>query len=105
MTVHDDMVMTTAGAVAARMAAIADTVAAPAAADVDERGRFPSETMARCRQRACWPHWCRWNSAGGGATLTEVSAGPGGPRQALCLQRHGRGHAPHPGGLPRPSRP
>ena len=75
MTVHDDVVMTRAGAVADRMAAIADTVAGPAAADVDERGRFPSETVAALRSEGLLAALVPVEFGGGGATLAEVSQG------------------------------
>ena len=75
MTVHDDVVMTRAGAVAGRMAAIADTVAGPAAADVDERGRFPSETVAALRSDGLLAALVPLEFGGGGATLAEVSQG------------------------------
>ncbi|HEY4927779.1 MAG TPA: acyl-CoA dehydrogenase family protein [Acidimicrobiales bacterium] len=105
MTVHDDVVMTKAGAVLARMAAIADTVAAPAAADVDERGRFPSETVAALKSEGLLAALVPLELGGGGATLAEVSQGlvALGRRcassamvvamhhiQVACLIRHGR---------------
>ena len=67
--------MTRSGAVGARMAAIADEVAGPAAADVDERGRFPSETIAALRAEGLLAALVPTASGGGGATLAEVSDG------------------------------
>ena len=105
MTVHDDVVMTRAGAVADRMAAIADTVAGPAAADVDERGRFPSETVDALRAEGLLAALVPLEFGGGGATLSEVSQGlvALGRRcassamvvamhhiQVACIVRHGR---------------
>jgi acyl-CoA dehydrogenase len=105
MTVHDDVVMTRAGAVADRMAAIADAVAGPAAADVDERGRFPSETVAALRSEGLLAALVPVEFGGGGATLSEVSQGlvSLGRRcassamvvamhhiQVACIVRHGR---------------
>ncbi|HEY5110587.1 MAG TPA: acyl-CoA dehydrogenase family protein [Acidimicrobiales bacterium] len=105
MIAHDDVTMTRAGAVAARMAAIADEVAGPAAADVDERGRFPFETLAACRSEGLLAALVPVEFGGGGATLSEVSQGlvALGKRcassamvvamhhiQVACLVRHGR---------------
>jgi acyl-CoA dehydrogenase len=105
MIAHDDVTMTRAGAVAARMAAIADEVAGPAAADVDERGRFPFETLAACKSEGLLAALVPVEFGGGGATLSEVSQGlvALGKRcassamvvamhhiQVACLVRHGR---------------
>ena len=100
-------VMTTSGEVAARMAAVADAVAGPAAADVDERGRFPVETIAALRAEGLLAALVPVESGGGGATLAELSEGlvALGRRcassamvvamhhiQVACLVRHG--HSP-----------
>ena len=105
MLVHGDIVMTKAGDVAPRMAAIADEVAAPAAADVDERGRFPSETLAALKAEGLLAALVPVELGGGGASLAEVSQGlvALGRRcassamvvamhhiQVACLVRHGR---------------
>ena len=105
MLVHGDIVMTKAGDVAPRMAAIADEVAAPAAADVDERGRFPSETLAALKGEGLLAALVPVELGGGGASLAEVSQGlvALGRRcassamvvamhhiQVACLVRHGR---------------
>jgi len=105
MTVHGDIVMTKAGDVAPRMAAIADEVAGPAAADVDERGRFPSETLAALKAEGLLAALVPVELGGGGASLAEVSQGlvALGRRcassamvvamhhiQVACLVRHGR---------------
>ncbi len=67
--------MTRAGSVAARMSAVADGVAGPAAADVDERARFPSETIAALRDEGLLAALVPDALGGGGATLAEVSDG------------------------------
>ena len=67
--------MTPAGSVAARMAAVADQVTGPAADDVDVRGRFPSETVAALRAEGLLAALVPAPSGGGGATLAEVSDG------------------------------
>lgn len=67
--------MTRSGAVVARMTAIADEVAGPAAADVDERGRFPSEAIGALRAEGLLAALVPAASGGGGATLGEVSEG------------------------------
>lgn len=67
--------MTPSGSVCARMAAIADEIAGPAAADVDERGRFPRETIAALRAEGLLAALVPTASGGGGATLAEVSDG------------------------------
>ena len=67
--------MTPAGSVAARMAAVADQVAGPAADDVDVRGRFPAETVAALRAEGLLAALVPAPSGGGGATLAEVSDG------------------------------
>src|SRR5271165_3934127 len=105
MAVHEVIPMTRSGNVAARMAAIADEVAAPAAADVDERGRFPSETLAALKAEGLLAALVPVEFGGGGASLDEVSAGlvALGRRcassamvvamhhiQVACLVRHGR---------------
>jgi len=103
--VHDEIVMTGAAQVVCRMTAIADEVAGPAAADVDERGRFPSETLAACKSEGLLAALIPVEYGGGGATLSEVSQGlvSLGKRcassgmvvamhhiQVACLVRHGR---------------
>jgi acyl-CoA dehydrogenase len=105
MMVDDDVIMTGAGQVAARMTAIADEVAGPVAADVDERGRFPSETLAALKSGGLLAALVPVEFGGGGATLSEVSQGlvALGKRcassamvvamhhiQVACLVRHGR---------------
>ena len=105
MLVHGDVVMTKAGDVASRMAAIADEVAGPAGADVDERGRFPSETLAALKAEGLLAALVPVDLGGGGASLAEVSQGlvALGRRcassamvvamhhiQVACLVRHGR---------------
>ena len=97
--------MTMAGDVAARMAAIADEVAGPAAADVDERGRFPSEAVDALQAEGLLAALVPVELGGGGAGLAEVSRGlvALGRRcasaamvvamhhiQVACLVRHGR---------------
>jgi acyl-CoA dehydrogenase len=67
--------VTHAEAVAVRMAAIADEVAGPASADVDERGRFPAETIGALRADGLLAALVPASSGGGGATLAEVSEG------------------------------
>jgi len=67
--------MTQSGAVVARMTAIADEVAGPAAADVDEQGRFPSEAIEALRAEGLLAALVPTASGGGGATLAEVSEG------------------------------
>ncbi len=67
--------MTPAGSVAERMAAIADTVAGPASADVDARARFPRETVAALRDEGLLAALVPATSGGGGAGLAEVSEG------------------------------
>ncbi len=105
MLVHENVVMTKAGDVAVRMAAIADEVAGPVAADVDERGRFPSETLAALKAEGLLAALVPVELGGGGASLAEVSQGlvALGRRcassamvvamhhiQVACLVRHGR---------------
>jgi len=67
--------MTLTGSVAARMAAIADEVAGPAAADVDARSRFPRETVEALRAEGLLAALVPVALGGGGATLDEVSEG------------------------------
>ncbi len=67
--------MARTGTVVERMTLIADEVAGPAAADVDERGRFPSETIAALRAEGLLAALVPTASGGGGATLAEVSDG------------------------------
>ncbi len=96
--------MTHAGSVATRMAVVADEVAGPAAADVDARGRFPTETVEALRAEGLLAALVPTASGGGGATLAEVSEGlvALGKRcassamvvamhhiQVACLVRHG----------------
>ena len=105
MAVHDVIPMTRSGNVATRMSAVADEVAAPAATDVDERGRFPSETLAALKAEGLLAALVPVEFGGGGALLDEVSAGlvALGRRcassamvvamhhiQVACLVRHGR---------------
>jgi acyl-CoA dehydrogenase len=97
--------MTRTGDVAVRMAAIAEEVAGPAAGDVDERGRFPIETIEALRSEGLLAALVPESSGGGGASLAEVSEGlvALGRRcassamvvamhhiQVACLVRHGR---------------
>ena len=108
MAVDDSVIMTTSGDVAGRMAAIADEVAGPAAADVDARGRFPSEALAALRAEGLLAALVPVEFGGGGATVAEVSQGlvALGRRcassamvvamhhiQVACLVRHGRADA------------
>jgi len=105
MIVHEDVVMTGSGQVVARMTAIADEVAGPAADDVDQRGRFPAETLAALKSEGLLAALVPTGLGGGGATLSEVSQGlvALGKRcassamvvamhhiQVACLVRHGR---------------
>ena len=105
MTVHEVIPVTRAGNVAARMAAIADEVAAPAAADVDQIGRFPSETLAALRAEGLLAALVPVEFGGGRRVAGRGVRRPGGPRSPVRVERHGGGHAPHPGGLPGPPRP
>ena len=97
--------MTRAGDVAARMSAIADEVAGPAADDVDARSRFPTESIEALRAEGLLAALVPVEYGGGGATLAEVSDGlvALGRRcassamvvamhhiQVACLVRHGR---------------
>ena len=97
--------MTRSGDIAERMAAIADEVAGPAAGDVDERGRFPVETIQALRSEGLLAALVPAESGGGGATIAEVSDGlvALGRKcassamvvamhhiQVACLVRHGR---------------
>ena len=97
--------MTRSGDIAARMAAIADEVAGPAAGDVDERGRFPVETIQALRSEGLLAALVPAESGGGGATISELSDGlvALGRKcassamvvamhhiQVACLVRHGR---------------
>ena len=99
-----EMTMTRSGNVAARMAAVADEVAGPAAADVDARGRFPSETIDALKAQGLLAALVPIELGGGGASLAEVSEGlvALGKRcassamvvamhhiQVACLVRHG----------------
>ncbi len=105
MTIDEVNSMTLAGDVARRMAAIAEEVAGPAAADVDQRARFPSETIAACKAEGLLAALVPVEFGGGGADLAEVSQGVValGRRcassamvvamhhiQVACLVRHGR---------------
>jgi acyl-CoA dehydrogenase len=105
MVIGGEVVMTTAGDVAYRMAVIAEEVAGPASADVDERGRFPSETLAALKSEGLLAALVPVELGGGGASLAEVSQGlvALGRRcassamvvamhhiQVACLVRHGR---------------
>jgi acyl-CoA dehydrogenase len=100
--------MTRAGDVAARMTAIADEVAGPAAADVDDRARFPTETIEALKAEGLLAALVPVEFGGGGASLEEVSQGlvSLGRRcassamvvamhhiQVACLVRHGRSEA------------
>jgi acyl-CoA dehydrogenase len=67
--------MTRAGDVAARMTAIADEVAGPAAADVDDKGRFPIETIDALKAEGLLAALVPVEFGGGGASLEEVSQG------------------------------
>jgi acyl-CoA dehydrogenase len=75
MTVERMTTMTMAGDVAVRMAAIAEEVAGPAAADVDRRSRFPHETIDACRAEGLLAALVPAELGGGGADLAEVSRG------------------------------
>jgi acyl-CoA dehydrogenase len=76
MTTTDAAItMTTSGSVAARMAAVAERVAGPASGDVDERGRFPSETIEALQAEGLLAALVPMACDGGGATLSEVSEG------------------------------
>ncbi len=70
-----DLVDAGAGSVAVRMAAVADKVAGPAAGDVDEKSRFPTETIEALRSEGLLSALVPVALGGGGATLTEVSDG------------------------------
>jgi len=91
--------------VAERMTAIADNVAGPASADVDERARFPIETVDALRAGGLLAALVPTEFGGPGATISEVSQGlvSLGRRcassamvvamhhsQVACLVRHGR---------------
>lgn len=73
--VSDVAPMTRAGDVAARMTAIADEVAGPAAADVDDKGRFPIETIDALKAEGLLAALVPVEFGGGGASLEEVSQG------------------------------
>jgi acyl-CoA dehydrogenase len=105
MTASDVTPMTRAGAVATRMAAIADEVAGPAADDVDAAARFPTETVEALKAEGLLAALVPIEFGGGGASLEEVSQGlvALGRRcassamvvamhhiQVACLVRHGR---------------
>lgn len=105
MTIHEAGSMTRAGDVAARMAKVADDVAGPAAADVDEQARFPAEAVAALKAEGLLAALVPIEFGGGGAGLAEVSEGlvALGRRcastamvvamhhiQVACLVRHGR---------------
>ena len=110
MTVDGEVQMTRGGAVAPAMADIADRVAGPAAADVDERGRFPSETIEALKAEGLLAALVPVEFGGGGSTLSQVSEGlvALGRRcasssmvvamhhiQVACLVRHGRNEVLH----------
>ena len=91
--------------VARRMAAIAEEVAAPAADDVDQQGRFPSETIAALQSEGLLTAMVPVELGGLGAGISEVSEGlvALGRQcassamvvamhhiQVACLVRHGR---------------
>jgi acyl-CoA dehydrogenase len=61
--------------VVARMAEIAEKVAGPAAADVDEQARFPTETIEALRADGLLAALVPLELGGPGASLGEVSAG------------------------------
>ena len=97
--------MTSGGSVSARMAAIADEVAGPAADDVDAAARFPTETIDALKAEGLLAALVPIEFGGGGASLEEVSRGlvALGRRcassamvvamhhiQVACLVRHGR---------------
>ena len=105
MSAPGDRSAVPAGAVAARMASVADKVAGPAAADVDEAARFPSETVAALRDEGLLAALVPEDLGGPGATVAQVSQGITalGRRcassamvvamhhiQVACLVRHGR---------------
>ena len=58
-----------------RMASIADKVAGPAAADVDEQARFPMETIDALRAEGLLAALVPTEFGGPGATIAEVSQG------------------------------
>ena len=91
--------------VALRMTSIADKVAGPAAADVDEQARFPTETIEALRADGLLAALVPTEFGGPGATIAEVCQGmiALGRRcassamvvamhhsQVACLVRHGR---------------
>jgi len=91
--------------VALRMTSIADNVAGPAAADVDEQARFPTETIEALRADGLLAALVPTEFGGPGATIAEVCQGmiALGRRcassamvvamhhsQVACLVRHGR---------------
>ncbi len=99
------VIRTPAGQVAARMAAVADAVAGPAAVSVDAEARFPSETIEALAAEGLLSALVPAEFGGAGATLAEVSQGlvSLGKRcassamvlamhhiQVACLVRHGR---------------
>ena len=107
MTASQLTPMTRAGDVADRMAAVADEVAGPAAADVDDKARFPTETIDALQAEGLLAALVPVEYGGGGASLEEVSRGlvALGRRcassamvvamhhiQVACLVRHG--HTP-----------
>ena len=107
MTASQLTPMTRAGDVADRMAAVADEVAGPAAADVDDKARFPTETIDALKAEGLLAALVPVEYGGGGASLEEVSRGlvALGRRcassamvvamhhiQVACLVRHG--HTP-----------
>jgi acyl-CoA dehydrogenase len=75
MTASEVTSMTRTGEVASRMAAIADEVAGPAAADVDAAARFPTETIAALKAEGLLAALVPIEFGGGGASLEEVSQG------------------------------
>jgi len=97
--------MTRSGNVVARMTAIADEVAAAAAASVDEEARFPTETIEALKAEGLLAALVPVEFGGGGASLEEVSEGLVALGRACassamvlamhhiqvaCLVRHGR---------------
>ncbi len=83
---------------------IADEVAGPAAADVDEQGTLPVRDDRRPAGRGAARRAGAGRVRRTGGLAGRGVRGPGGPRPPVRVERHGGGHAPHPGGLPGPPR-
>lgn len=104
-TVSERPTVSEAGDLARAMARIADEVAGPAADDVDQQGRFPSETIGALRQEGLLSALVPSALGGLGASYADVSEGlvALGRQcassamvvamhhiQVACLVRHGR---------------